>query len=174
MPTHIASWSNELGYKGFKLSFLVNFQGDYSVYDRWAFIYDSDGAYANVNQLSQGLYDSWTPENTNASRPQVINGGNKNSTAGSTRYLYDADHIRLKTVEIGYRFGKNQLNVNGLNGIYVYLRGVNLVTHVFNDDLYFDPESNSNAFGNTAANLGVYDQTQPNLKQYMMGFSINF
>ena len=174
LPTHIASWSNELGYKGFKLSFLVNFQGDYSVYDRWAFVYDSDGAYANVNQLSQGLYDSWTPENTNASRPQVINGGNKNSTAGSTRYLYDADHIRLKTVEIGYRFGKNQLNVNGLNGIYVYLRGVNLVTHVFNDDLYFDPESNSNAFGNTAANLGVYDQTQPNLKQYMMGFSINF
>lgn len=174
LPSHIASWSNDLSYKNFSLSFLLNFQGDYAVYDRWAFVYDSDGTYANVNQLSAGYYDSWTPDNIHASRPKIVNGGNKNSTANSTRYLYDADHIRLKTVELGYRFTKDVLNVDGLNGLYVYFRGVNLWTYVFNDDLYFDPESNSNAFENTAANLGVYDMTQPNLKQFMMGFSIDF
>ena len=174
LPTHIASWSNEMSYKGFKLSFLVNYQGDYSVYDRWAFIYDSDGVYANLNQLSASLYDSWTPTNTDATRPQLINGGNRNSNANSTRYLYDADHIRLKTVELGYRFTKDKLNVKGLNGIYVYIRGTNLYTYAFDKDLYFDPESNSNAFSYTASNLGVYDQTQPNLRQYMMGFSIDF
>lgn len=174
LPTHIASWYNEMDYKGLKLSFLFNFQGDYSVYDRWAFVYDSDGTYANVNQMSAALYDSWTPDNTDATRPKIVNGGNRNSSANSTRYIYDADHIRLKTLELGYRFSKNALNIEGLKGIYVYVRGVNLWTYAFDKDLYFDPESNSNAFGNTAANLGVFDQTQPNLKQYMLGFSVDF
>ena len=173
-PSHIFSWSNEMTYKNFKLSFLVNFQGDYSVYDRWAFVYDSDGTYANLNQLSASYYDSWTPENINASRPKTVNGGNKNSTAGSTRYLYDGDHIRLKTLELGYNFTKNTLNIAGIDGIYVYFRGINLWTYAFDKDLYFDPEANSNEFGNTAANMGVYDMTQPNLKQYILGFSVNF
>ena len=174
LPTHIASWYNEMDYKGFKLSFLFNFQGDYSVYDRWAFVYDSDGAYSNLNQLSAQLYDSWTPDNIDATRPKVVRGGNRNSSNASTRYLYDGDHIRLKTLELGYRFTKNVLNVDGLNGIYVYVRGVNLWTHAFDKDLYFDPESNSNAFAYTASNLGIYDQTQPNLKQYLFGISVDF
>jgi len=174
MPTHIASWINDFSYKGFKLNFMFTFQGDYAVWDRWAFVTDSDGAYANLNQNEAALYDSWTPTNINASRPKIVNGGNRNSSANSTRYLYNGDHVRLKTLELGYRFTKEKLNVDGLKGLYVYFRGVNLWTYAFDKSLYFDPESNSNAFGTTAANLGVYDQTQPNMRQFMMGFSVDF
>jgi len=174
LPTHVASWINDFSYKGFRLNFMFTFQGDYSVYDRWAFVYDSDGAYANLNQLSDALYDSWTPDNINASRPKIVNGGNRNSSDNSTRYLYNGDHVRLKTLEFGYRFSKDNLNINGLKGIYVYFRGVNLWTHAFDKKLYFDPESNSQAFSYTASNLGIYDQTQPNLRQYMLGFSVDF
>lgn len=174
LPTHIGSWYNELNYKNFKLSFLVNYQGNYSVFDRWAFVYDSSGQYGYLNQLSSALYDSWTPDNTNASQPKYVYGGNKNANAASTRYLFDGDHIRLRNIELGYRFTKNALNIKGINGIYVYARGINLYTYAFDKNLYFDPESNSNAFAYTASNLGIYDQTQPNLRQYMLGFSIDF
>lgn len=174
LPTHIGSWYNELNYKNFKLSFLVNYQGDYSVFDRWAFVYDSSGQYGYLNQLSSSLYDSWTPDNPNASQPKYVYGGNKNANSSSTRYLFDGDHIRLRNVELGYRFTKSALNIKGIKGIYIYARGVNLFTYAFDKNLYFDPESNSNAFTYTASNLGVYDQTQPNIRQYMLGFSIDF
>ncbi|WP_370895702.1 SusC/RagA family TonB-linked outer membrane protein [Chryseobacterium gossypii] len=174
LPTHIASWYNEFNYKNFKLSFLINYQGNYSVFDRWAFIYDSSGQYGYLNQLSSALYDSWTPDNPNASQPKFVYGGNKNANAASTRYLYDGDNIRLRNIELGYRFTKNALNIQGVNGIYLYARAINLITYAFDKNLYFDPESNSNAFSYTASNLGIYDQTQPNLRQYMLGVSIDF
>ncbi|SHE84096.1 SusC/RagA family TonB-linked outer membrane protein [Chryseobacterium sp. OV279] len=174
LPTHIGSWYNELNYKNFKLSFLINYQGNYSVYDRWAFVYDSSGQYGYLNQMSSALYNSWTPENPNAVQPKYVYGGNKNANSASTRYLFDGDHIRLRNVEFGYRFTKDVLKIDGVKGIYVYARGVNLLTYAFDKNLYFDPESNSNAFTYTASNLGVYDQTQPNLRQYMLGVSVDF
>ncbi|WP_223605952.1 SusC/RagA family TonB-linked outer membrane protein [Chryseobacterium sp. OSA05B] len=174
LPTHIGSWYNELNYKNFKLSFLINYQGNYSVFDRWAFVYDSSGQYGYLNQLSSALHDSWTPDNPNASQPKYVYGGNKNANSASTRYLFDGDHIRLRNIEFGYRFTKDVLKIDRVKGIYVYARGVNLFTYAFDKNLYFDPESNSNAFTYTASNLGVYDQTQPNLRQYMLGISIDF
>ncbi|MBL1220022.1 SusC/RagA family TonB-linked outer membrane protein [Chryseobacterium sp. L7] len=174
LPTHIGSWYNELNYKNFKLSFLINYQGNYSVYDRWAFVYDSSGQYGYLNQLSSALYNSWTPENPNASQPKYVYGGNKIANSASTRYLFDGDHVRLRNVEFGYRFTKDVLKIDGVKGIYIYARGINLLTYAFDKNLYFDPESNSNAFTYTASNLGVYDQTQPNLRQYMLGVSIDF
>ncbi len=174
LPTHVASFISDLNYKDFRLSFMFTYQGDYYVYDNWAFVYNSDGAYAYLNQFKSALYDSWTPDNTDASRPKYIYGGNRSSTSASTRDLFKGDHIRLKNVEVGYRFSKDVLNLKGLNGIYVYARGVNLWTYAFDKNLYFDPESNSNANTSVAANLGIYDQTQPNLRQYIFGVSIDF
>ncbi|MCQ9635853.1 SusC/RagA family TonB-linked outer membrane protein [Chryseobacterium sp. WG14] len=174
LPKHMASFINDFSYKNFKLSFMFTYQGNYYVYDNWAFVYNSDGAYAYLNQFNSALYDSWTPENTDASRPKYIYGGNKNSTAASTRDLFKGDHIRLKSVEVGYRFDRDFLDIKGLNGIYIYARGVNLWTYAFDKKLYFDPESNSNANSSVAANLGIYDQTQPNLRQYIFGISVDF
>ncbi|AZB09068.1 SusC/RagA family TonB-linked outer membrane protein [Chryseobacterium sp. G0162] len=174
LPKHMLNWQTDMEYKNFKLSFQFNFLGGYSVYDRWAFIYDGDGQYANVNAFSDALYNSWTPDNPNATRPKYVFGGNRNSTAASDRFLYDGDHIRLRQVELGYKFTKNVLNIDGVNGIYVYVRGVNLWTYAFDKRLYFDPEANSNAWTYTSENMGIYDQTQPNMRQYIMGVSIDF
>jgi hypothetical protein len=174
LPTHIASLINEFNYKGFKLSFMINYQGDYSVWDRWGFVYESDGAYPTVNTSTASLYDSWTPNNTNASRPKQVFNGNKSSNANSTRYLYKGDNIRLRNVELGYKFKGSTLNVPGVNGIYAYVRGVNLYTYAFDKNLRFDPEANSNAFNYTVSNLGVYDMTQPNMRQFIFGVQVDF
>ncbi|WP_265132332.1 SusC/RagA family TonB-linked outer membrane protein [Chryseobacterium oranimense] len=174
LPTHVASLINEFTYKGFKFSFMMTYQGDYSVWDRWGFVYESDGAYPTVNTTTAALYDSWTPTNTGASRPKQMYNGNRNSNANSTRYLYKGDNIRLRNVELGYTFKGSDLNIKGLKGIYAYVRGINLYTYAFDKNLRFDPEANSNAFNYTVSNLGVYDMTQPNMRQFIFGVQVDF
>ncbi|WP_179349649.1 SusC/RagA family TonB-linked outer membrane protein [Winogradskyella pacifica] len=176
LPKHLASISNEFQYKGFNFKFLLNYAGGHSVIDRWAFVYDNDGAFANLNHLASNLYDSWTPDNRDASKPQYLfNSDNNSSSANSTRYIYDADHIRLRSIELGYKLDAELLkNVNWISDAYIYVRGLNLYTWVFDDDLYFDPEVGSNEFGTSLEGAGVYDQSAPNLKQFLFGVNINF
>ncbi|UKB82842.1 SusC/RagA family TonB-linked outer membrane protein [Chryseobacterium sp. MEBOG06] len=174
LPTHIASLINEFNYKGIKLSFMINYQGDYSVWDRWGFVYESDGAFPTLNTSTVALYDSWTPSNPNASLPKQVFNGNKSSNSNSTRYLYKGDNIRLRNVEIGYTFKGSMLNMPNIKGIYTYVRGINLYTYAFDKRLRFDPEANSNAFKYTVSNLGVFDMTQPNMRQFIFGIQVDF
>ncbi|MDO5614749.1 MAG: SusC/RagA family TonB-linked outer membrane protein [Cruoricaptor ignavus] len=174
LPTHIAGFTNNLQYKGFNLSFTVTYQGDFSVYDSSAWLYDNSGEMAPLNIFASALYDSWTPENTGASNPKFVFGGNRSSNSQSTRYLYDGDFIRLKNVEIGYRIKQETLKINSIQSVYLYLRGTNLLTYAFDKNLYFDPESNSNQYNNTVSNLGVYSATQPMMRQFILGVTMDF
>ncbi len=178
LPIHTAGLSTSLTYKGFVLSSQFSYAGGHSVYDRWGFVYNSDGAYANLNTREEWANGAWTPENAgSATLPQVIYGGNSGSNAASTRYLYDADNIRWRSAEFGYRFGKTMLGEKvGLDNIYVYVKGYNLVVWTFDDDLWFDPETASNdadlIYG--IERMGLYDMTQPNLRQFIFGVRLDF
>ena len=179
LPVHTAGLSTTFNYKGFVLSSQFSYAGGHSVYDNWAFVYDSDGAYANVNTREDWANGAWTPENAgNATRPQTIYGGNNLSSQPSSRYLYDADNIRWRSAEIGYRFGKSILGDKiGLDNVYVYVKGYNLIVWTFDDDLWFDPETASNnktdyIYG--IERMGLYDMTQPNLRQFIFGVRLDF
>lgn len=177
LPVHTAGLGTSLNYKGFVLSSMFTYAGGHSVYDQWGFVYNSDGAYANLNVREPWAEGAWTPENAgNASLPQVVYGGNMQSNVGSTRYLYDADHIRWRSAEIGYRFGKDFLGEKtGLDGVYVYLKGYNLMVWTFDKDLWFDPEtSSSDADYLGLEQMGLYNMTQPNLRQFMFGVRLDF
>lgn len=177
LPTHTAGLGTSLTYKGFVLSSMFTYAGGHSVYDQWGFVYNSDGAYANLNTREPWANGAWTPENAgSATAPQVIYGGNSQSNTSSTRYLYDADHIRWRSAEIGYRFGKKFLgDKTGLDNVYVYVKGYNLVVWTFDKDLWFDPEtSSSDADYLGLEQMGLYNMTQPNLRQFMFGVRLDF
>src|SRR5690606_22005081 len=87
LPVHNAGISTSLNYKGFVLSSQFSYAGGHSVYDTWAFVYNSDGAYADLNTREAWANGAWTPENAgNATLPQVVYGGNNQSSSASTRY----------------------------------------------------------------------------------------
>ncbi|MGA9211543.1 SusC/RagA family TonB-linked outer membrane protein [Kaistella sp.] len=172
-PTRTAGLTNTFKYKGLKLSTLFSYMGDYSVYDLAAFSQNNSGMRPNINQYQSELYDSWTPENPNASNPKYVY-NNPQGREDSTRYLYDADHIRLKNVELGYTFSKELLNINGLDSIYIYFQGQNLYTWAFDKSLYFDPESSSNSFSSPVYGAGLYNVTAPIMRTFLMGFKVNF
>lgn len=171
MPTHTAGLTNTFNYKGWSLSALATYAGDFYVYDLWERYFNADGQDIKVNQLADAL-NSWTPANPNATRPQY-RPNNPVPKHHSTRYLRKGDYIKLKSVELGYKFDKNTVSALKMSNIYLYLRGVNLFTKAFDDQLNFDPEANSNHMG-TVAGMGIYDQTQPILKQVMFGVVIDF
>lgn len=51
--------------------------------------------------------DSWTPENTNASNPKFIPNNSNTSNGRSSRYLHNADFIKLKNISLGYSLPKS-------------------------------------------------------------------
>lgn len=171
LPAHTAGLTNSLTFKNISFTFLFTYQGDYHVYDLWQRYFNNDGQDYLGIQVADAL-NGWTTENPNSDRPKFVP-GNTMGRLHSTRYLYKGDHIRWKSAELGYRLNKNILGENGPNSIYIYFRGVNLWTYAFDKNLPFDPEANSNTMG-TIGGMGVYDQTQPNLRQFLMGVSIDF
>ena len=173
IPTRTAGITNTFKYKGFTLSTLFSYMGDYSVYDLAAYSQNNGGIRPNINNYSSELYDSWTPANPNASNPKYVY-NNPQGRVDSSRYLYDADHIRLKNIEFGYLLGKNIMKIEGLDSIYIYVQGQNAYTWAFNKKLYFDPESSSNALGTALAGAGLYNLTAPIMKTFIIGFKVNF
>lgn len=178
-PTMMASLSNEFSYKGVSVNFLFAGQFDYAVMNRWQNYVIGDGSSVNYNQTTSALYDSWTPTNTGASNPMANTGalnsdGNASgSQLPSTRWLYDGDHIRLKTLKVAYSFGDLFKRSTGVDNLTVYVRGENLWIHVFDKDLTFDPEANSNWAGGWEGK-GMYDYTSPILRSISLGVSIDF
>ena len=63
----------------------------------------------------------------------------------------------------------------GLDGVYVYLKGYNLMVWTFDDDLWFNPETSSSDPDYLGLEqMGLYNMTQPNLRQFMFGVRLDF
>ncbi|WP_434981003.1 SusC/RagA family TonB-linked outer membrane protein [Daejeonia sp. YH14] len=166
LSTLFGGVNSTFSYKGFSLDaqFTYGFGG--KIYDDWARYNLSDGQY-NANYPGYGdiMGNYWTPENTTASNPKPIYGGNKQSNAASTRFLYDSDYIRLSNIKLGYTFKRDILNGTGLNAVQFYVMANNAWTHRFDDKLKFDPETNV---------AGYTDLNLPVLKSFLIGFTASF
>lgn len=155
-----------LNYKGFDFSML--FQGalqtsmllkDAAVWDFPNFDEDKLGAVRPIH------LDRWTPETAETAKYPALHMGNNanNKNPNSSLFLYEADYLRLKNVEIGYNLPKHLISRIGLNQLRIYAQGMNLLTWSGLKDLSIDPE-----MGNTS---GYW---YPVLKVYNFGININF
>lgn len=152
-----------INYKGFDFNFL--FQGQAGA--ETLVFFDQSGS------LPEFVYNErWTPQNTGARYPRArVQGdpysGNLNTAdnfQGADSYLFDASFVRLKEVELGYTFSKEQLNFGKAR---IFFRGLNLLT-MFSDiyDLGLDPEA---AGYDNFRNSGY-----PSLKSYSFGINLSF
>lgn len=166
LSTIFGGANTSLSYKGFALDLQFTYGFGGKIYDNWASYTYSDGQYSlNYPGYGDVMGDYWTPQNTNAANPRPIYGGNKLSNRASTRYLYDADYIRLSNARFGYTFKGDFLNGTGLSSLQVYAMANNAWTHNFDSRLKFDPETNIS--GSTNLSLPV-------LKSYLFGVNISF
>ncbi len=172
LPTTFGGVNTRFDFMNFYASAHLYYSFGNKVYDNWARYMRSDGLYA----ASFGQYarqaDYWTPSNTKAENPRPMWGNHTNSDGAvdgnrevSTRYLYDGDYLRLKTVNIGYNVPAKYLQEIGLKSATVYFVGQNLWTYVFDDDLKYDPEVQASGFTSL--------QAAP-LKSLTFGVKVNF
>lgn len=158
--------NTSISYKGFALDLQFTYGFGGKIYDNWAAYTFSDGQYTlNYPGYGDVMGDYWTPNNTTASNPKPIAGGNKRSNSASTRFLYDSDFIRLSNARFGYSFNPQLLQGSGLTSLQVYVMANNAWTHLYDDRLKFDPETNISGSTNLAL---------PVLKSFLFGVNLSF
>ncbi|MEI6061278.1 MAG: TonB-dependent receptor [Bacteroidota bacterium] len=119
----------------------------------------------NANWTTEAL-GRWTGEGTSNTFPRLTNSdGNKNFSSPSNFYLTSGAYFRIKTLQIGYTFGKDVIGKVGLQQLRVYLSSNNLAT--FTKYNGFDPEIGGSSFG---IDRGVY----PQARSFMAGLSVTF
>ncbi|WP_374441792.1 SusC/RagA family TonB-linked outer membrane protein [Epilithonimonas sp.] len=175
-PVYNLALTNEFRYKNLTLSFLLTGQFDFYVQNGVRSYTFHDGRFPTRNQVVEALYDSWTDapgaENFEASNPKAIVGNPSNSRLESSRFISKGDHIRLKEFKISYSFGELFKNSVGINNFTIYARATNLLTWVFDKNLNYDPESNSNAW--SWVGKGRYWYSSPVIRTMSLGIQLGF
>ncbi len=169
-PDVIGGLSSTLNYKTIDFSF--TFQGQWG-----ASLYNNAGQYQETgfgNGLdNQDVYifnNRWQNPGDITDVPQARL-FNNNGHSASSRYLQDADFIRLRNVTLGYSLPESALSKIGMSKVRFYLSGLNLLT--ITDYRGYDPES-TNDDANTNTNVGNTFYSAPPAKVYTLGLNLTF
>jgi TonB-linked SusC/RagA family outer membrane protein len=157
--------NSTINYKDFDMSIFFRGVHDFEIRNLQASEI-GDGV-QKINQISTILSNSWTPNNTGASRP-VINGNRDfaNSYRDSDYFIEDGTFIRLQNIALGYTLR----NINFLNSARIFVSGQNLFT--ITDYTGFDPEVNNSGQGNL--NRGDDYDAYPRARTLTLGVNLEF
>ncbi|CAL67869.1 SusC/RagA family TonB-linked outer membrane protein [Christiangramia forsetii] len=138
-PDFTGSFGLNMDYKGFFLQTQFNYVIGVDRYD-----FDLSGFQdpTSIGQFrsSNDLQRAWTPDNRVTDIPALR--ATNIGVYESTRYLVDADYLRVRFATIGYSLPKTSLDQMGLTALRVFLQGENLAT--FSEWRGFDAEAQDN------------------------------
>ena len=164
-----------LTYKNWDFSaFIYGVQGNklWNQVKWWTDFYNSfQGAKSNT-----ALYDSWTPQNHNATAPiQEPNSYFSTNSVPNSYYVENGSYMRLKNIQIGYTLPGNFLRQYGVSKLRVYVQGANLFTATKYTGL--DPEVGFNqGAGNTGSytDFGVDEGSYATPREIIVGVNLKF
>lgn len=166
LPTTFGGVNSRIDIMDFYVSANLQYSFGNKVFDSWAYYMRSDGLFAGSFGQYSRQADYWTPNNTDAENPRPEPASTHHgSNETSSRFLYDGDYLRLKTVNIGYNVPAKYLQEIGLKSATVYFLGQNLWTYVLDDNLKYDPEVRADGF---------LDLQAAPLKSLTFGLKVNF
>lgn len=168
-PEVIAGLTNTVNYKGFDFSF--TFQGEWG-----ASIYQGGGRYSIANgdffdNQTKDQMNRWQNPGDITDVPQArLFGGN--GTAHSTRYLREADFIRLRNISLGYTLPASLVEQMKLTSVRFYVSGINMLTFTSYTDrgMGFDPESTRDTGGTPGQDF----YSAPPARTISFGVNVNF
>ncbi|MEP3837715.1 MAG: TonB-dependent receptor [Algibacter sp.] len=167
-PDYFGGWNNSFSYKNFDASFNVQFAQGHSrqVSNSLLPQLSNSDPYLNTTTI---VYDTWTPENTNATYGRL---GAPAETLSST-FISDASYVRLRSASIGYNFENQWLTEMGIKRARLNLSGNNLLT--ITDYAGLDPESVSDPRGGETTDL-IQDEgyAYPLAQTFTLGLTISF
>ena len=168
IPTYSGGLGTRVTFRGFYADANFYFAGGNKVYEYYANYTQASGLYStlyyNANEI---LMDRWQKPGdiTRVPKMEYSYSSTVVGASTSTRFLYDADFVRLRDVAIGYNVPSKWTEKAGLDGVNIALRGVNLWTWVKDDNLKMDPEMR---------NSGTWTIYAPPLKSISLGINLKF
>lgn len=158
-----------------KFTFGLNLQAEWRGFDLSAVFQGATGA----NRMMYGEFiegpsyevftstifrDRWTEENQNANAkmPRLEAANNRNESTYNSFFLWKANYLRLKNLQIGYTFSSHLVRPLGLQNLRLYVSGSNLFTWTSLPQ-GLDPEGYSSRI-----------HYFPQLKIYTFGLNVTF
>lgn len=140
LPKYQGGFGVDFNYKNFFASTTFTFVARIVRYD-----YDLSSLYDPNNlgsfTVEKALQNAWTPTNTNTDVPS-LKAANLGLQGHSDRFLKDASYLRMRNVQIGYRFPQRFFKDTFINSLSMTLQAENLFT--ISKWRGFDPESPRN------------------------------
>ncbi|GGZ13162.1 SusC/RagA family TonB-linked outer membrane protein [Echinicola pacifica] len=112
-------------------------------------------------QAQPDVTNRWTPGTAATATKPALHLSNGHNNSGSTLLYEDGSYVRLKNIEVNYRFNPAYLKRLGLKSFQVYANGNNLLTWSQLSDARIDPETSG---------TGTY----PVVKRYNLGLRVSF
>ncbi len=127
-----------LGFKNFDLSIFFQGVGDIQKYNNARA--GGEGMASTGNNQWTTTKDRWTVENPSATMPRAVRSDPNSNNRFSSRFVEDADFLRLKNVQLGYSLPSNLLaRTNAIQQVRIFVSGTNLAT--FTNWKGIDPEN---------------------------------
>lgn len=168
-PEYQVGLTNTLKVNGFDFQF--TFQGEFgaSIFDQAGKFSSGNGKFFDNQTIDQ--LERWQNPGDITDVPQArLN--QDNGQADSTRYLQDADFIRLRNITLGYTINPIFSKKFFLEKVRFYFSGLNLFTITDYDG--YDPESTADFNGNSGVRTGISFYSAPPAKTYSLGINIEF
>ncbi|WP_430815685.1 SusC/RagA family TonB-linked outer membrane protein [Carboxylicivirga sp. RSCT41] len=147
-PDGYGGLNNVFTYKGLSLSANLFFSHGGEILDVVEADLVNDGNDKGF-QLSNKQLNSWKQAGDQTDVPVFQPGVLSNSNGLSTRYMYDATFMKLKTVTLSYQFPRSITDKLRINNLSVYASGNNLWVWTKDSDFEgFDPEVGLNGLTN--------------------------
>ncbi|MBK3517499.1 SusC/RagA family TonB-linked outer membrane protein [Carboxylicivirga marina] len=178
-PKHFGGINNRFEYKGFDMSIFMEWSYGREVFNaNNLFLID---AFQNYNHLDA---DYWSPiiyelDENGLETSTVVDPGNpdgiypefgKSSYGNDTHdaFIEDASYLRIKSINFGYNFNKQQLKKLNIEGLRIYCNLLNM--HTFTNYSGYDPNANSNTL--KGLRPGYDFSSYPLARTIMLGLNI--
>ena len=165
-PRFFGGWFNQFTYKGFSLSFAMQFScGGEALYMQL-----QEDAYAILgHSVSPEMYGNfWTPERTNAKYARLAPGLYNMNGEVNDRYVFKTSYLRMKNVTLSYQIPAKNLKNYRINGANIFVTTTNLFT--ISDWPGLDPETLAPGVTYMGRNTDPY----PLSKSFSIGFNLQF
>lgn len=165
-PKIFGGFSNQLSYKNFSFDVLLNFAFGHQMYAPDQALLN-EGIGLAYNQIST-VENRWQKIDNQTDTPRLLYG--KTPIAETTKYLYDADFVRVKTIRLAYDLPTDWVEKIYLKNAKIFVNLQNFITFT---NFPFDPESNV-GFINSSVLAGNTFFALPQTKSINIGFDLNF
>ncbi|WP_138476608.1 SusC/RagA family TonB-linked outer membrane protein [Dyadobacter bucti] len=167
-PKLFGGLSNNLTYGPLSLSVFFQYSMGNKLYNSMR---NLNARSVPFNQQLAEIADFWTPENPSNTIPRPSQGGNTTylATRVSTRFLENADYLRLKDVSLSYEFPASMIRNLKIYRARLSLQATNLLTFTKYQGL--DPESSSRS---ELMSAGIDNTPYPLTRMYSASIQIGF